>query len=828
MAFENWLPMTTHPIVLITGAAGDIGAALIRALRNRYTIVGLDMKGKKAECDLIEIDLTDDGSVKQALETFRSRYGHRIASVIHLAAYFDFTGKEHPLYEKVNVEGTRRLLRGLKRFEVEQILYPGTMLVHAPAAVGERIDESAPIAPKWAYPRSKAEAEEVIRTEHGNIPFVLLHLAGLYDDVTIVPTIAQQIARIYERDLQSHLYAGNTAAGQACVHKEDMTDAFVRVVDRRAQLPRDATILIGEKEAPSYETLQNTLGQLVHGAEEWATLSLPKWAAKVGARVQVAAEPLVPDAIDQGEKPFVRPFMMDLAEDHYELDTGCARELLEWRPKRRLMDTLPKIVAALKRDPQAWYRANNVTAPEWLQSAEEKERNPEILRKRYELEFRRDYARFRWAHFANLSFALWLIVSPIVLGYAQTPLAWSDTVSGLALLILAGLSLSWRFGWARWSIGVLACWIMFAPLVFWTPHAAAYLNGTLIGMLVFACAVATRPAPGINPAAALTGPTIPPGWDYSPSAWSQRIPIILLAWIGFHISRYLTAYQLGHIDNVWEPFFLGGPDPQNGTEEIITSTVSEAWPVPDAGVGALTYALEILTGLMGSARRWRTMPWLVILFGIMIVPLGVVSITFIIIQPIVIGTWCTLCLIGAAAMLIQIPYSLDEIVATGQFLMRRKRAGQSALRVFFVGDTDEGERRKEDEESFERPPGSVIKDMVGGGVNVPWNLFASVLVGAWLMLTRLTVGADGALANADHLIGALVITVAVTAFAEVGRSIRYLNALFGAVLLVVPFVYCASGAIMISEIACGLLLVFLSIRRGPVRNRYGTWNRMIV
>jgi nucleoside-diphosphate-sugar epimerase len=819
--------MSTQPVILITGAAGDIGAALIAALRERYTIVGLDMKGKQAECDLIEIDLTRDDSVRQALETFRSRYGQRIASVIHLAAYFDFTGEEHPLYTKVNVEGTRRLLRELQHFEVEQLLYPGTMLVHAPASPGERIDERAPIAPKWAYPNSKAAAEEVIREEHGKIPFVLLHLAGLYDDVTIVPTIANQIARIYERDLQSHLYAGNTAAGQACVHKEDMTDAFVRAVERRAELPSDVTILIGEEEAPSYETLQDTIGQLIHGADEWATITLPKWAAKAGAKLQVAAEPVVPDAIDQGEKPFVRPFMMDLAEDHYELDTRRARELLGWQPKHRLMETLPEIVAALKRDPQAWYRANHITAPEWLQSAEEKERNPEVLRRRYEGEFRSEYDRFRWAHFANLAFAAWLVASPVILGYAGTPLSWSDVGSGVLLMILASLTLSWRFGWARWGIAVLACWIMFAPLVFWTAHAAAYLNDTLIGMLVFACAVATRPASGVNPAAALTGPTIPPGWDYSPSGWLQRIPIILLAWVGFHISRYLTAYQLGHIDNVWDPFFLGGPDPQNGTEEIITSSVSRAWPVPDAGVGALTYALEILTGLMGSARRWRTMPWLVILFGIMIVPLGVVSITFIIIQPIIIGTWCTLCLIAAAAMLLQIPYSLDEILATTQFLIRRKRAGQSVLRVFFVGDTDEGERSKSSEENFERAPSALAKDMLSGGVNLPWNLLASVLIGVWLMFTRLTVGADGALANADHLIGSLVITVAVTAFAEVARSVRYINILFGTALLIVPFAFGAAPAIMISEIVCGVLLIVLSLRRGPVRTRYGQWNRLI-
>src|SRR3546814_8491588 len=80
-----------------------------------------------------------------------------------------------------------------------------------------------------------------------------------------------------------------------------------------------------------------------------------------------------------------------------------------------------------------------------------------------------------------------------------------------------------------------------------------------------------------------------------------------------------------------------------------------------------------MSGIVGSRARWRTMPWLVFLFGLMIAPLGVVSIFFVIIQPIVIGTWATLTLVGAAAMLIQIPYSLDELLATIQFVRRRAR-----------------------------------------------------------------------------------------------------------------------------------------------------------
>ena len=104
--------------------------------------------------------------------------------------------------------------------------------------------------------------------------------------------------------------------------------------------------------------------------------------------------------------------------------------------------------------------------------------------------------------------------------------------------------------------------------------------------------------------------------------------------------------------------------------------MAEAWPVSDGGLGGITYILEILTGIIGLKARWRTMPWLVILFGLMIVPLSVTSISFVIIQPILIGTWGTLTLIGAAAMLLQIPYAIDELLASLQFLRRRVRAGQ--------------------------------------------------------------------------------------------------------------------------------------------------------
>ena len=816
------------PIVLISGAAGNIGRSLAQLLEPEYQVVGLDRPGSKADFPLIEADLGKDESVRRGIAEFRERFGDRIASVIHLAAYFDFTGAESPLYRSINVEGTRRLLRELQQLEVEQLVYSGTMLVHAPGKPGQSINEDQPIQPQWAYPRSKAEAEDVIAAHHGRIPYVLLHLAGLYDDESAVPTLTNQIARIYERDFQSYFYAGSTQVGQSMVHRDDMLDAFKRAIDRRDDIESGTVILVGEADAPSYDSLQDEIGYLIHGAEDWPTLRLPKPAAAAGAWVQAKTEPVIPDALDQGQEPFIKPFMVAMAEDHYELVISRARNLLGWEPKHRIKDTLPKIIAALKRDPKAWYEKNDLKPPPFVTEAHEAGKHPERLRAEHEARLIRQHRQFRWAHFVIIALGIWLVFQPPLIGVQEPWLALSEILLGIAIIFLASLSLSWRLRWARWLTAGMGALIMAAPFLFWTTNSAAYLSDTLVGMLVFGLAAASKPDVGPSPLAATSGPDVPPGWNYNPSSWTQRLPIILLAVVGIEVSRYLAAYQLGHVDGVWEPFFAGSAsDPRNGTEEIITSHVSEAWPVSDAAVGGYTYALEILTGIVGSKARWRTMPWLVILFGLMIAPLGVTSIFFIIIQPILIGTWSTLALIAAAAMLIQIPYSLDELLATLQFMRRRIKAGRSWLRLFLFGDTDEGGDREKGDE-FDQRPGVVLAQMWSGGVNLPWNLALAALIGLWLMFTRLTLGAEGGMANADHLIGALSLTVISLAAAEVARPLRYLLVPLGIALLVTPFAYEASTVQTVISFVCGLGLIALSRRRGAIMQQYGDWQRLIV
>ena len=344
-------------VVIVTGSSGLIGSAVVNQFAEHYRVVGFDAEGPPhpppaAEC--VCVDVTSDESVKEGLARVRTGYGERIASVIHLAAYYDFSGEPSDKYEEITVRGTERLLRALKNFQVEQFVFSSTMLVHAPCEPGQSINEDWPLDPKWDYPTSKVKTEELIRSERGKIPAALLRIAGIYTDRCHSIPLAHQMQRINERWLTSHVFPGATAHGQAFLHLNDLVDALLLLAKRREQLPSELILLLGEPETLSYDELQHLFGRLIHN-EEWETREIPKALAKTGAWLQDET-PLVED-------PFIKPWMIDLADDHYELDITRARKTLGWVPKRSLSETIPKMVQALKANPLEWYKENKLKPP---------------------------------------------------------------------------------------------------------------------------------------------------------------------------------------------------------------------------------------------------------------------------------------------------------------------------------------------------------------------------------------------------------------------------------------------------------------------------------
>jgi hypothetical protein len=134
---------------------------------------------------------------------------------------------------------------------------------------------------------------------------------------------------------------------------------------------------------------------------------------------------------------------------------------------------------------------------------------------------------------------------------------------------------------------------------------------------------------------------------------------------------YLALYQLGVLARVWEPFF------GSGSQAVLHSGIARSLPFPDALLGAVGYCIEVITGLIGGPNRWRAMPWIVLVYGLTIIGLGLVSLLLIIFQSVFLHAWCTLCLISAAISLSIVGPAMDEVVASLQFLRREHRQGGS-------------------------------------------------------------------------------------------------------------------------------------------------------
>lgn len=358
---------TEKEVVIITGSSGRIGTRIIERLNASFQPVGLDILGAtidKPSYEFVYVDLSSDHSVEVAFNRIRHAYGNRIASIIHLAAFYSFEGKHLELYDAITVNGTRRILREAKKFEVGQFIFTSTMLVHEPTKRGVIQNEDSPIRGKWHYPASKVRTEKIIREECENIPYVIIRIAGCYDEECNCVPISQHISRIYEKQMASYLFPGNVNNGVPYTHFDDLVDMMFILIERRKDLPKELTFLCCEEDSISYRDLQTAFGKLIHNKDHWPMIWVPKWFAKFGAWVQNHTPFMA--------KPFIKPWMVDLADDNYEFTMEKARKILGWSPKRSLRKTLPLLIANLKADPIAWYKRHKIPLTHYVKKHSKK------------------------------------------------------------------------------------------------------------------------------------------------------------------------------------------------------------------------------------------------------------------------------------------------------------------------------------------------------------------------------------------------------------------------------------------------------------------------
>lgn len=295
----------------------------------------------------------------------------------------------------------------------------------------------------------------------------------------------------------------------------------------------------------------------------------------------------------------------------------------------------------------------------------------------------------------------------------------------------------------------------------------------------------------------------PPGWNTNPSEWSERIPLVILAMIGFAIAGYLTLYQLDITSSVWEPFF------GDGSHKVLNSSISTLLPVPDASLGALGYLADAVTGVIGGRKRWKSMPWIVILFGLAVGPLGLVSVMLVVSQPLVVGAWCTLCLSSAVVSLLMIGPAMDEMLASLQYLRRVHDQGDNVWDVFWG--------RAEPEEPAPAPAGEPSEPAWGGII----AQLIIVAAGLWIMASPTIFNYDSPASHSNWIVGPILITIGGIAAWEHVRICRWATLPVVIWMAIGPWILGFPTGAIINTLLVAILVLIMTLISGHINGIYG-------
>lgn len=166
---------------LVTGATGHIGNVLVRTLVEQGEKVRALLLPKESRESIKDLDVEIvEGDVLDLDSLFEPMRG--IRGIFHLAGLISIMPGPDPVVRKVNVDGTKNVLKAAKESGVKRVVY--TSSIHAIRRVEEGvIDESIPYDmdnPYGAYDRSKAEATlEVLNSARDGLDAVVVCPTGV-------------------------------------------------------------------------------------------------------------------------------------------------------------------------------------------------------------------------------------------------------------------------------------------------------------------------------------------------------------------------------------------------------------------------------------------------------------------------------------------------------------------------------------------------------------------------------------------------------------------------------------------------------------------------
>jgi nucleoside-diphosphate-sugar epimerase len=349
------------PGIVVTGASGFIGRHFVIAVSGKFRLFCIARRSQKEvgipyhkNIHWLQLDITNQNDLRNAFRYIKDHGGADY--VLHLAGYYDFTMKENPAYEQINVTGTRYILDMSKLLGIKRFIYSSSLAACKFPSYNNVLTEKSPIDADFPYARCKRKEETIIREYSKIFPCSIVRLAAVYSDWCEYPMLYILLNYwLSGKKLTSKILTGRGESAIPYIHIKDVIKLFLRIIEISDTLPHLGVYNASPQGSVSHNELFKTGTRYYYGGNI-KPFRMPKPAAAVGLIVISFLGWL------NGKKTLEQPWMAGYIDKKLSVDASATYKALNWKPTPRyhILRRLLFLTEKMNSHPNNWTFRNEV------------------------------------------------------------------------------------------------------------------------------------------------------------------------------------------------------------------------------------------------------------------------------------------------------------------------------------------------------------------------------------------------------------------------------------------------------------------------------------
>jgi nucleoside-diphosphate-sugar epimerase len=346
------------PIIIVTGASGFIGRYLVQSFCSDFYIYALARRSQKQvnipmhkNINWIRVDIGEQESVINVFQDIAENNGADF--IIHLAGYYDFSGKDNPEYERTNIKGTRYILESTKELKLKRFIFASSLTVTEFDKPGLIINEKSSADAKFEYALSKRKGEEIVQNFSEYFPVAIVRLAAIYSDWCEYGPLYNFLITWLSKSWKANMLAGKGEAAIPYLHVNNLNSIFLKIIQNTTNLLQCETLIASPNGCTSQRELFTIAVRYNSGRQE-EPVFLPKWLAYSGLQL------LKLMGYFTGKQPFEKSWMIKYIDLKLNVNASYTYNKLNWKPVSRydIRRRLLFLIEHMKSNPIDWHRKN--------------------------------------------------------------------------------------------------------------------------------------------------------------------------------------------------------------------------------------------------------------------------------------------------------------------------------------------------------------------------------------------------------------------------------------------------------------------------------------